>query len=70
MSRQPSIHRSADQTTQSASVGIAPVRLFDVDADRKKRIDHYIDYFGNGGARRVVVTADDDRPPYLSTSPP
>ena len=57
MSRQPVIHRSDDQPRQRASVGIARTRLFDVGIDRTKRIDHYIDYFGNGGGRRVV-TAD------------
>ena len=39
MSRQPLIHRSADQSTPSASVSIARTRLFVVDVDRKKRID-------------------------------
>ena len=58
MSRQPLIHRSADQSTPSVSVSIARTRLFVVDVDRKKRIDDSIDYFGNGGVRRVVVMAD------------
>jgi len=44
MSRQPPIHRSTD-------VSIAHPRLLDVDAERKKRIDTYIDYFGDGGGR-------------------
>jgi hypothetical protein len=46
------------QPTPSASVSIARTRLFVVDVDRKKRIDDSIDYFGNGGMRRVVVIAD------------
>jgi len=54
MSRQPLIRRSAGQSTQSASASIARLRLFVVDVDRKKRIDDSIDYFGNGGVRRVV----------------
>ena len=58
MSRQALIHRSADQSPQSAIVSIARTRLFVVDVDRKKRIDDSIDYFGNGGVRRVVVMAD------------
>jgi len=58
MSRQPLIHRSAGQSTQSASVSTARTRLFVVDVDRKKRIDDSIDYFGNGSVRRVVVIAD------------
>ena len=33
-------------------------RLVDVDVNRPKRIDRYIDYFGSGGARRPVVTSD------------
>ncbi len=52
---QPLIHRSADQSPQSASVSIARTRLFIVDIDRKKRIDDFIDYFG---VRRGVVIAD------------
>ncbi len=58
MSRQPLIHRTAGQSTQSASVRTARTRLFVVDVDRKKRIDDSIDYFGNGSVRRVVVIAD------------
>jgi len=42
MSRQPPIHGSTD-------VSMAHTRLLDVDAERKKRIDIYIDYFGSGG---------------------
>ena len=56
MSRHPLIHRTAGQS--SASVRTARTRLFVVDVDRKKRIDDSIDYFGNGGVRRVVIIAD------------
>ena len=55
---QPLIHRSADQSPQSASVSIARTRLFIVDVDRKKGIDDFIDYFGNARVRRGVVIAD------------
>ena len=58
MSRQPLIHRTAGQSTQSASGRTARTRLFVVDVDRKKRIDDSIDYFGHGSVRRVVVIAD------------
>ena len=58
MSRHPLIHRTAGQSTQSASVRTARTRLFVVDVDRKKRIDDSIDYFGHGSVRRVVVIAD------------
>src|SRR5438128_1409823 len=39
MSRHPLIHRTAGQSTHSASVRTARTRLFVVDVDRKKRID-------------------------------
>ena len=58
MSRHPLIHRTAGQSTQSASGRTARTRLFVVDVDRKKRIDDSIDYFGHGSVRRVVVIAD------------
>ena len=39
-------------------MSIARTRLFIVDVDRKKRIDDFIDYFGNARVRRGVVIAD------------
>jgi hypothetical protein len=32
--------------------------LFEINIDRAKRIDRYIDYFGNGGAGGTLATAD------------
>ena len=40
---------------RSTTFEIARARLLDVDADRRKRIDDAIDYFG---AARVVLTRD------------
>ncbi len=56
MSRPPVTHLGAEQPNRSPSAGIARTSLLEV--DRQKRIDHYIDYFGNGGARRTLVTPD------------
>jgi hypothetical protein len=52
MSRRPVRHPSAEQTTPSTS---ARALLFDIDVDRHKRIDRYIDYFGSGARRTTVV---------------
>jgi hypothetical protein len=38
-------------------VRIVLEHLCEVEADRPKRIDQYIDYFGRIGARRTVVTS-------------
>jgi hypothetical protein len=57
MSRRPLTHLSADESRRSTSAASVRAHLFDVDVDRPKRIDHYIDYFGHGGARRPVVTS-------------
>ncbi|HEY3067582.1 MAG TPA: hypothetical protein VGL09_17450 [Methylomirabilota bacterium] len=48
MSRPAVSHRGAEQATSSTSAAIARALVFDVDVDRHKRIDRYIDYFGGG----------------------
>jgi hypothetical protein len=45
MPRRPP-HIDAELTGRLAAIEIARAQLFDVDADRKKRIDRLIDYFG------------------------
>lgn len=64
MSHRPVSNRNAERTTRSVSAPIARTyrvkvavdRLLKVDVDRQRRIDHYIDYFGDGAARPSVVT--------------
>ena len=46
MPRRPPPHIDAELTGRLAAIEIARAQLFDVDADRKKRIDGLIDYFG------------------------
>ena len=41
-------HVDTTLSERIASIEIARARLFDVDIDRKKRIDDAIDYFGAG----------------------
>jgi hypothetical protein len=48
-------HVDTTLSERIASIEIARARLFDVDIDRKKRIDDAIDYFG---ARRARVGRD------------
>jgi len=55
-SRRP--HPWEASMSRSASVGIARTGLFDVDADRRKGIDQYIDYFGTDSTRRGVSPSD------------
>ena len=49
MSRRPSAPNSPEQTSRNASPAIARADLLDVEVERPKRIDQYIDYFGSGG---------------------
>jgi hypothetical protein len=58
MSRQPSAPVRAEEAERSASPAIAPTYLLDVDVDRPKRIDQYLDYFGSGGESRPFLEAD------------
>lgn len=41
----------------SAGATLVHAHLFEVDIDRRKPIDRYIDYFGGGGAGHTVATA-------------
>jgi hypothetical protein len=52
MSRRRVRPRSAEQAAQTTS---ARVLLLDIDVDRRKRIDRYIDYFGSGAGRTPAI---------------
>lgn len=52
MSRQLSALVSPEQARPNASAAIARAHLLDIEVDRPKRIDQYIDYFGAGGQGR------------------
>jgi len=52
MSRQPVTAVSPEETRRDASATTALAQLLDVDADRPKRIDQYLDYFGEAGLSR------------------
>lgn len=57
MSRRLVTDRSAEPSGRNAGAASARPHLFHVETGNLKRIDRYIDYFGDG-ARRPVVTAD------------
>ena len=48
MPRRPLAHVGAELSGRITAIEIARAQLFDVDVDRKKRIDDAIDYFGAG----------------------
>lgn len=48
MPRRPLAHVGAELSGRITAIQIARAQLFDVDVDRKKRIDDAIDYFGGG----------------------
>jgi hypothetical protein len=50
MSRRPSALVSPEQAEGNASV-VARAHPLDIERDRPKRIDQYIDYFGGGTGR-------------------
>jgi hypothetical protein len=52
MSRQPVTAVTPEENGRNASAAIARAQLLDVDADRPKRIDQYVDYFGESGLSR------------------
>jgi hypothetical protein len=58
MPRRSVIHLRTEQSRQSVSRGIARAYLYDIDVDRQKHIDRYIDYFGGGTARPAAATTD------------
>jgi hypothetical protein len=64
MPRRPFAHVGAELSERVTAIEIARAQLFDVDVDRKKRIDDAIDYFGAGhidvarkGVRRIRLAA-------------
>ena len=54
MSRRPSALVTPEQTGGDSNAAVARARLLDIELDRRKRIDQYIDYFGDGGTRRPL----------------
>jgi hypothetical protein len=61
MPRQPLAHVGAGRSERSTRFEAARAWLFDVDVDRRKRIDAAIDYFGAGSLRLA-------RDPLLDTA--
>jgi hypothetical protein len=60
MSRRPLVRAGAESSGRITAIEIARAQLFDVEADRKKRIDDAIDYFGGGTStspRRVSTNS-------------
>jgi hypothetical protein len=55
---------SVERSRRAAGSELVREHLLRIDSDRPKRIDDYIDYFGNDGARPTRLTARraDDRP--------
>jgi hypothetical protein len=65
MSSKAITHVNREQLRSVASVAMVRALLVHVDADRQRRIDDYIDYFGSGGGRGTVVMADPGGEPLL-----
>jgi len=49
--------RSAEQPERPASLRHTPARPLELVADRPRRIDSWIDYFGTGDARRTTLSS-------------
>jgi hypothetical protein len=62
MPRRPLAPADAESSERSTRIEIARTQLFDVDVDRKKRIDDAIDYFGAGQRAPNRTTAGDQGP--------
>jgi hypothetical protein len=60
MSNRPVIQRSSEPPGPTAGGGLAPADRLAGDADRRKRIDDYIDYFGDA-ALHTTARADRSR---------
>jgi len=60
MSHRPVTVVSPEEARRNASAAIARAQLLDVDADRPKRIDQYLDYFGESGLSRRGEIPDVD----------
>lgn len=52
MSRQPNALASPEQAKGDERAAVARAYLLDVDVDRPKWIDQYLDYFGSGEESR------------------
>ena len=57
MSREPSAPGNPEQAKRNASAAVARSYLLDIEVDRPKRIDQYLDYFGSGGETRPFAEA-------------
>jgi hypothetical protein len=62
MSQRPVTAVSPEQVRRNASAAIARPQLLDVEADRPKRIDQYLDYLGGGGESFAPRLAPRDEP--------
>jgi hypothetical protein len=62
MSRRPVSAVSPEESRRNASAAIARAQLLDIDADRPKRIDQYLDFFGDGGESFSPRLAPQDEP--------
>ena len=72
MARRPLSFVGAELSERITAIQIALAQLFDVDVDRKKRIDDAIDYFGTGRiavARKGVRQLLPARTARLTTTP-
>jgi hypothetical protein len=49
MPHRPVIAICSEQARGNTSAAIARAHLLDIEVDRPKRIDQYLDYFGSGG---------------------
>ena len=68
MSHRPFDADSSDKTPRDASARVVRAHALDVEADRPRWIDQYLDYFGEGGPaekrdpHREPPAAGDERP--------
>jgi hypothetical protein len=69
MPRRPLALVGAESSGRITAIEVARAQLFDVDADRKRRIDDAIDYFGRWqGSRGTTPASKDGQMPGLSNS--
>jgi hypothetical protein len=62
MSHRPVTAVAREENGRNASAAIARAQLLPVEADRPKRIDQYLDYFGGGGESFSPGLAPRDQP--------
>jgi hypothetical protein len=71
MPRRPFAHVGAELSERVTAIEIARAQLFDVDVDRKKRIDDAIDYFGAGTSpSHGRMSGDSSRLGQIAQRPP